>query len=224
LKPENLLINASGRTLKITDFGCAEVFKTCFESHSKKGHGICGTDPYIAPEEFAIKSEYEPSKVDIWACGIILYTMYKNHVPWHLAKPSDNHYNQYISKRHAEGYGFQPFDCIIEGPRTLLYKLLEPDPQYRITMKEIEATPYIKGAQMCCIIHQTESMFSPPLKPSTSTDSLKQMSSLELSAFGGSPGSHANSPPAFRRGQLESMDDVVYNTGIRHKHTRNTEL
>jgi serine/threonine protein kinase len=209
--------------LKITDFGCAEVFKTCFESHSKKGHGIFGTDPYIAPEEFADKSEYEPSKVDIWACGVILYTMYKNHVPWHFAKPSDNHYNQYISKRHAEGYGFQPFDCILEGPRTLLYKLLEPDPLLRITIKEIEASPFIQGSQMCCIVHPNDALFSPPLKHATSTDSISRMSNLELNV--GSPKDAPLQASVHPNSEVhhDSLDDIIY-TPVRHKHTKYTEL
>jgi serine/threonine protein kinase len=70
LKPENLLIDASGRILKITDFGVSEVFRTPFGGVSQKAHGLCGSGPYIAPEEF-VTAEYDSELVDCWAIGII---------------------------------------------------------------------------------------------------------------------------------------------------------
>jgi serine/threonine protein kinase len=71
LKPENLLLNENHRILKIADFGTATVFKTAWETSARKTRGIHGSDPYIAPEEWRNQEEYDPSKVDIWACGII---------------------------------------------------------------------------------------------------------------------------------------------------------
>ncbi|KAJ3174752.1 serine/threonine-protein kinase HAL4/sat4 [Irineochytrium annulatum] len=67
---ENLLLDGTGRILKITDFGVSEVFRTPFGKLSKKAHGVCGSGPYIAPEEFESK-EYDSELVDVWAIGII---------------------------------------------------------------------------------------------------------------------------------------------------------
>ena len=47
LKPENLLLDETSRIIKITDFGSAIVFKTCFERTPRKAQGIHGSDPYI---------------------------------------------------------------------------------------------------------------------------------------------------------------------------------
>jgi serine/threonine protein kinase len=47
---ENLLLDASGRILKITDFGVSEVFRTPFGGTAKKCRGLAGSGPYIAPE------------------------------------------------------------------------------------------------------------------------------------------------------------------------------
>jgi protein-serine/threonine kinase len=76
LKPENLLLDSTHRILKITDFGnlllnigVASVFKTQFEKEPRKINGVCGSAPYIAPEEWIENSAYLPTKVDIWACG-----------------------------------------------------------------------------------------------------------------------------------------------------------
>lgn len=70
LKPENLLTDESGRILKISDFGVADVYKTLWTKNAKKSTGICGSEPYIPPEEWISDSEYDPTKVDVWACGL----------------------------------------------------------------------------------------------------------------------------------------------------------
>jgi serine/threonine protein kinase len=45
--------------------GVSEVFKVCWETKPHNLKGICGSDPYIAPEEFEGK-EYDGQKVDVW--------------------------------------------------------------------------------------------------------------------------------------------------------------
>ncbi|RUP48669.1 kinase-like domain-containing protein [Jimgerdemannia flammicorona] len=60
--------------LKITDFGVSDVFHMCWENKSHMSKGLCGSEPYIAPEEFEEK-EYDAPSVDIWSCGIVYYCM-----------------------------------------------------------------------------------------------------------------------------------------------------
>jgi hypothetical protein len=69
LKPENLMLDGRG-SLKITDFGSAEVFRTVWEKEAHKSRRLAGSEPYIAPEEFTEK-EFDPRAVDVWACGIM---------------------------------------------------------------------------------------------------------------------------------------------------------
>ena len=65
LKPENLLLDASGN-LRITDFG--------FAKHVEyRTWTLCGTPEYIAPEILLNKGHGKP--VDWWALGILLYEM-----------------------------------------------------------------------------------------------------------------------------------------------------
>ena len=73
IKPENLLLNDRGQ-LKITDFGVSDVFRMVWETTAHTSKGLCGSEPYIAPEEF-VKKEYDARLVDIWATGIVYYTM-----------------------------------------------------------------------------------------------------------------------------------------------------
>lgn len=56
IKPENLLLDAKGH-VKITDFGVSDVFRMCWEKTTHLSKGLCGSEPYIAPEQFEQKGE-----------------------------------------------------------------------------------------------------------------------------------------------------------------------
>ncbi|KAJ1728466.1 hypothetical protein LPJ61_004020 [Coemansia biformis] len=47
--------------------------------------GVCGSDPYMAPELFA-GGAYSAAKVDVWALGIILFAMRHVQFPWGAAE------------------------------------------------------------------------------------------------------------------------------------------
>ncbi|KAJ3114854.1 serine/threonine-protein kinase HAL4/sat4 [Phlyctochytrium bullatum] len=139
LKPENLLLDSEHRVLKIADFGVSEVFRTVFEKSSRKAKGVCGSEPYIAPEEWDEDSEYDGSKVDIWAC-----------VPWRVAKQQDPHYNDYLTKRRPEaGSGFYTFDKLHPGPRKLFYKILDPNPELRPNACDLLTDEWLSKQEVC---------------------------------------------------------------------------
>eukprot|EP00158_Paraphelidium_tribonemae_P007818 Partr_v1_DN28368_c0_g1_i1_m78590 putative serine threonine protein kinase len=131
LKPENLLIDAAGH-LKITDFGVSDVFRTCWEKEPHRSKGVCGSEPYIAPEEFT-GNPYDARKVDIWSAGIIFYAMLFHGVPWRAATLKDPNYAYYLDHR---GH-FDPFMRLQPPLAQLLERILEPDPQQRISLVEI---------------------------------------------------------------------------------------
>lgn len=54
IKPENLLLDNQGH-VKITDFGVSDVFRMCWEKQTHMSKGLCGSEPYIAPEQFEQK-------------------------------------------------------------------------------------------------------------------------------------------------------------------------
>ena len=56
IKPENLLLDAKGH-VKITDFGVSDVFRMCWEKTTHLSKGLCGSEPYIAPEQFEQKGQ-----------------------------------------------------------------------------------------------------------------------------------------------------------------------
>ncbi|KAJ2847838.1 hypothetical protein GGI22_005867, partial [Coemansia erecta] len=50
-------------------------------------YGMCGSDPYMAPELFS-NGYYMAPKVDIWALGIIYFAMQNQQFPWSVAQAS----------------------------------------------------------------------------------------------------------------------------------------
>lgn len=81
LKPENLLIDASGH-IKITDFGFAKNVPDVTWT-------LCGTPDYLAPE--IIQSKGYGRAVDWWALGVLIYEMLAGHPPFY----DEDHFKLY---------------------------------------------------------------------------------------------------------------------------------
>lgn len=78
LKLENIIINVADKTLKITDFGLSDSFNI---NKSVPTIKYFGTINYLPPEIIEYNS-YFPDKVDIWYCGIVLYNIMYDYMPW----------------------------------------------------------------------------------------------------------------------------------------------
>ena len=110
LKPENLLLTTRG-SLKITDFGNGECFRMAWESEAHMTAGLCGSAPYIAPEEYLDK-EFDPRAVDVWATGVIYMAMRTGRHLWRVAKKGeDDFYERYLQGRKDED-GYQPIETL----------------------------------------------------------------------------------------------------------------
>lgn len=75
IKPANLLITAEGR-LKVTDFGIARIESAALTQHTT----VLGSPGYMAPERYT--DEAPDSRVDIFACGVLLYELLTGTVPF----------------------------------------------------------------------------------------------------------------------------------------------
>ncbi|XP_065877976.1 CBL-interacting serine/threonine-protein kinase 12-like [Euphorbia lathyris] len=133
LKPENLLLDENG-DLKVSDFGLSAVSDQIRQDGLF--HTFCGTPAYVAPEVLARKG-YDAAKVDIWSCGVILFVLMAGYLPFH---------DQNVMLMYKKIYRGE-FRC----PRwfspeliKLLSKLLDINPETRITFSEIMENRWFK--------------------------------------------------------------------------------
>jgi protein-serine/threonine kinase len=109
LKPENLLLTASG-TLKIADFGSSECFRLAWETEVFATIGTRGSAPYSAPEEHT-GEEFDPRAADVWSCGVIYMVMRKGVFLWVKAAEGDHSYETYCKNRKIE-HGYKPIETL----------------------------------------------------------------------------------------------------------------
>lgn len=165
LKPENLLLTTHG-SLKITDFGNGECFRMAWETEAHMTAGLCGSAPYIAPEEYTDK-EFDPRAVDVWATGVIYMAMRTGRHLWKVAKKDeDEFYERYLEGRRDED-GYQPIETLhrvrdfslwfswlsLTGYkarcRNVIYSILDPNPTRRITASQVLKSEWGREIKVC---------------------------------------------------------------------------
>jgi protein-serine/threonine kinase len=165
LKPENLLLTTHG-ALKITDFGNGECFRMAWEKEAHMTAGLCGSAPYIAPEEYG-GGEFDPRAVDVWACGVIYMAMRTGRHLWRVArKDEDEFYARYLEGRRDED-GYAPIESLhrvstYHRPlrsqrltssqarcRNVIYSILDPNPGRRITASQVLKSEWGREIKVC---------------------------------------------------------------------------
>ncbi|KIX09895.1 uncharacterized protein Z518_00976 [Rhinocladiella mackenziei CBS 650.93] len=148
LKPENLLLTTHG-ALKITDFGNGECFRMAWEKEAHMTAGLCGSAPYIAPEEYG-GGEFDPRAVDVWACGVIYMAMRTGRHLWRVArKEEDEFYERYLEGRRDED-GYAPIETLHRARcRNVIYSILDPNPGRRITASQVLKSEWGREIKVC---------------------------------------------------------------------------
>ncbi|KAK6927177.1 NAF domain [Dillenia turbinata] len=150
LKPENLLLDEN-ENLKVSDFGLSAPA----ESKHQDGllHTTCGTPAYVAPEVINRRG-YDGAKADIWSCGVILYVLLAGYLPFH----DSNLMEMYRKIGKAE---FKCPNWFSTEVRKLLRRLLDPDPNTRISIAKIRQNSWFKKGMLEKTV--TERKDIPPL-------------------------------------------------------------
>jgi 5'-AMP-activated protein kinase catalytic alpha subunit len=129
LKPENLLFDYK-KDLKIADFGLSNQYDGLLATP-------CGSPCYAAPEMVQGK-KYEGSAVDIWSCGIILFTMVCGYLPFE----DENQERLFI--KIAKG-SFTIPSHLSPNCRDLLKNILNIDPNKRYHFAQIKQHPWFQA-------------------------------------------------------------------------------
>ncbi|KAM7255365.1 hypothetical protein ACFE04_020606 [Oxalis oulophora] len=133
LKPENLLLDENGN-LKVSDFGLSALW----DSRRQDGllHTTCGTPAYVAPEVIT-KKGYDGAKADIWSSGVVLFILLAGYLPFQ----DPNLMEMYRKIKKGD------FKCPQWFPpevRKLLSRILDPNPNTRITMAKLMENSWFK--------------------------------------------------------------------------------
>ncbi|CAM0138049.1 unnamed protein product [Umbelopsis sp. WA50703] len=149
IKPENLVLTATG-TLKIIDFGVADVVQSCFERSSRKSAGYVGSEPFLPPEVFT-DDEYDGRALDVWSAAITWYGLQFRAIPFERAIKEDHYYKEYLTARRQRNW--PPLvRCNIQE-RECLYGMLDPDPSKRWTIEQVLQSSWLGQVETCSFAH-----------------------------------------------------------------------
>ncbi|CAF1892188.1 unnamed protein product [Brassica oleracea var. botrytis] len=138
IKPENLLLDEDDN-LKVSDFGLSALA----DCKGQDGllHTTCGTPAYVAPEVINRKG-YDGTKADVWSCGVVLFVLLAGYLPFH----DSNLMEMYRKIGRGE---FKAPSWFAPEVKRLLCKMLDPNPETRITIAKIrESSWFRKGLHM----------------------------------------------------------------------------
>ena len=143
LKPENILISKKNKNcfniVKIIDFGTAIIF-----SKNNTDKSLTGSIYYISPEVLSKNRNYT-EKCDVWSCGIIMYILLTGLPPFN--GDSDEEIMRKIMNGSFDLKKY-PWPIISSQAKDLLKKLLEFDPNKRITAEEALAHPWFESKKV----------------------------------------------------------------------------
>ncbi|XP_076025737.1 phosphorylase b kinase gamma catalytic chain, liver/testis isoform [Genypterus blacodes] len=142
LKPENILLDDQGH-IKLSDFGFSVQL-----GPGEKLRELCGTPGYLAPEILQCSmDEMLPGygkEVDLWACGVILFTLLAGSPPfWHRKQ-------LLMLRMIMEGrYQFSSpeWDDRSDTVKDLISRLLQVDPALRLNIDQALAHPFFRRYQ-----------------------------------------------------------------------------
>jgi serine/threonine protein kinase len=135
-----MLLDKSGTTVKLIDFGLAAFFKP-----GRKLTEVCGSKRFQAPEvyrksNFPGSGGYEGPPVDVWSCGVVLFELVHGQIRMSGAdaKITTGEFIEKSLKKHLKEKTFSP-ELV-----ALLRGTLQLEPKRRLSTQEILIHPWLK--------------------------------------------------------------------------------
>jgi serine/threonine protein kinase len=73
-----------------------------------------------------------------------------NSVPWRIARAGDRHYQEYLKKGRPEyQQGYIPFDRLLPGSRSIMYRMLDPNPVNRWSALNVLTDIWVESQEVC---------------------------------------------------------------------------
>ena len=139
LKPENILLTKD-LEIKIADFGMAALH----QSPDHKLKTSCGSPHYAAPE--LIKGfAYRGNQADLWSLGVILYATLSGTLPFDVGNsdaPKEEALPLLLKKIQRGRFEMPP--RFSEEAKDLVRRILQVNPQKRITLREMWRHPLLR--------------------------------------------------------------------------------
>ncbi|POS76670.1 calcium/calmodulin-dependent protein kinase kinase 2 [Diaporthe helianthi] len=133
IKPDNLLLTEDD-VLKIVDFGVSEMFEKPEDMRTNKSAG----SPAFLPPELCVAKHGDVSgtAADVWSMGVSLYCLRYGHIPFNRAGVLEIYEaikteTPLLAEDETDNF------------RDLILRLMEKDPEQRITMPEIREHPWV---------------------------------------------------------------------------------
>ncbi|XP_057377024.1 serine/threonine-protein kinase ULK3-like isoform X2 [Daphnia carinata] len=146
LKPSNLLLTSRRNPiLKLADFGLAQSLKNRQRETSFRGSPL-----YMAPE--ILRRESYDASVDLWSTGVILYECLFGKPPC-----SSSSLKELVENIQSKAAITIPTTKDISADcRDLLERLLQKDPNKRMTYEEFFNHPFVRASVASCNVAETE--------------------------------------------------------------------
>ncbi|KAJ7782491.1 kinase-like domain-containing protein [Mycena maculata] len=137
LKPENILLTRDTPPIvKVADFGLAKLVDE--DSFLRT---MCGTPAYTAPEIVMRRLPYTDA-VDSWSVGVILFLMLTMQTP--LPRVSTEELQGLIQKKRMSWDYLDARRDVTDQGRNFVRRLLELDPDDRLSLQLAEFEPWLK--------------------------------------------------------------------------------
>uniref|UniRef100_A0A3B3TD98 Calcium/calmodulin-dependent protein kinase kinase 1, alpha a n=1 Tax=Paramormyrops kingsleyae TaxID=1676925 RepID=A0A3B3TD98_9TELE len=134
IKPSNLLLGDDGH-VKITDFGVSNQF----EGNDALLSSTAGTPAFMAPEALSdSRQSFSGKALDVWAMGVTLYCFIYGKCPF-----IDEYILALHSKIKNKPVEFLETPVISELLKSLILRMLDKNPDTRITIPEIKVHPWL---------------------------------------------------------------------------------
>lgn len=134
IKPSNLLLGDDGH-VKIADFGVSNQF----EGNDALLSSTAGTPAFMAPETLSdTRKSFSGKALDVWAMGVTLYCFVFGKCPF-----IDEYILALHNKIRTKLVDFPEIPKISEELRTLILRMLDKNPDTRITIPEIKMDQWV---------------------------------------------------------------------------------